>query len=319
MFTFIGGTTYISERRLKGVCQGGIWCGRSDPLPSSMPRSNDLKPSLQTLPPDLSIPAKKSSSSPATTPPTVTPLKGKPAKRKKEADIGVTQFIFDLPRAEEQALKEFELLPENTFQYKGLGRSNQQVEMMVCDCAFDPADDDPEDACGPHSNCINRLTQVECLKYECQTKEYCQNQRFSKKQYAAVEVVQTEKKGYGLRAGADISADEFVYEYIGEVVSQTSFLKRMQQYADEGIQHFYFMMLQREEVQLCARLHTRISIADCRLPYPFDSISTRQRKVVSLGLPTTHAIRTVMSRNGLWASVCGWVSSPSVTFNVAKN
>jgi hypothetical protein len=42
--------------------------------------------------------------------------------------------------------------------------------------------------------------------------------------------------------------DEFVYEYIGEVVSQTSFLKRMQQYADEGIQHFYFMMLQKEEV-----------------------------------------------------------------------
>ena len=28
---------------------------------------------------------------------------------------------------------------------------------------------------------------------------------FSKKQYAPVEVVQTEKKGYGLRAGADIA------------------------------------------------------------------------------------------------------------------
>ncbi len=44
-----------------------------------------------------------------------------------------------------------------------------------------------------------------------------------------------------------IRRDQFVYEYIGEVVSQPAFLKRMQDYADEGIQHFYFMMLQKEE------------------------------------------------------------------------
>lgn len=39
-----------------------------------------------------------------------------------------------------------------------------------------------------------------------------------------------------------------IYEYIGEVVKETTFRKRMQQYADEGIRHFYFMMLQKEEV-----------------------------------------------------------------------
>lgn len=57
----------------------------------------------------------------------------------------------------------------------------------------------------------------------------------------------TEKKGYGLRAGTDFPAETFVYEYIGEVVSQPAFMKRMKGYADEGIRHFYFMMLQREE------------------------------------------------------------------------
>jgi hypothetical protein len=103
-------------------------------------QSDDLYSSLQTLPPDLSMPANKSSPPTATPPTSGTPSKGKPPKRKKEADIGVTQFIHDLPRAEEQALKEFELLPENTFQHKGLGRSNQQVEMMVCDCVFDPGE-----------------------------------------------------------------------------------------------------------------------------------------------------------------------------------
>lgn len=42
--------------------------------------------------------------------------------------------------------------------------------------------------------------------------------------------------------------DTFIYEYVGDVVSQPSFLKRMRQYAEEGIRHFYFMMLQKEEV-----------------------------------------------------------------------
>ena len=42
--------------------------------------------------------------------------------------------------------------------------------------------------------------------------------------------------------------DTFVYEYVGDVVNQPSFLKRMRQYAEEGIRHFYFMMLQKDEV-----------------------------------------------------------------------
>jgi hypothetical protein len=41
--------------------------------------------------------------------------------------------------------------------------------------------------------------------------------------------------------------DDFIYEYIGEVVSEPSFLKRMRDYGDEGIEHFYFMMLQKDE------------------------------------------------------------------------
>jgi hypothetical protein len=46
-----------------------------------------------------------------------------------------------------------------------------------------------------------------------------------------------------------------IYEYIGEVVKETTFRKRMQQYAEEGIRHFYFMMLQKEEVRALIQLH----------------------------------------------------------------
>lgn len=37
--------------------------------------------------------------------------------------------------------------------------------------------DDPSDACGHDSDCINRLTQVECLSDDCRCRSHCQNQR----------------------------------------------------------------------------------------------------------------------------------------------
>jgi SET domain-containing protein len=82
---------------------------------------------------------------------------------------------------------------------------------------------------------------------DCRCGSSCQNQRFQKKEYADVEVIQTEKKGFGLRAGSAISAEAFIYEYIGEVVEESDFQKRMRRYHDERIPHFYFMMLQRDE------------------------------------------------------------------------
>jgi hypothetical protein len=47
--------------------------------------------------------------------------------------------------------------------------------------------------------------------------------------------------------------DTFIYEYVGEVVNSPSFKKRMRDYASEGICHFYFMMLQKDEV--CSLLY----------------------------------------------------------------
>lgn len=75
----------------------------------------------------------------------------------------------------------------------------------------------------------------------------CQNQRFQKRTYAKVTVIKTEKKGYGLRADTDIYPHEFVFEYIGEVVNEAQFRRRTVQYNDEGIQHFYFMSLTKNE------------------------------------------------------------------------
>jgi histone-lysine N-methyltransferase SETD2 len=62
-----------------------------------------------------------------------------------------------------------------------------------------------------------------------------------------VTVIKTDKKGFGLRAESDIRPHQFIYEYIGEVINEGHFRRRMRQYDEEGIKHFYFMSLNKGE------------------------------------------------------------------------
>ncbi len=87
---------------------------------------------------------------------------------------------------------------------------------------------------------------MECSD-DCGCGAACQNQRFQQKQFADVSVIKTEKKGYGLRANADLQPNDFIFEYIGEVIGEQSFRRRMRDYDDQGIKHFYFMSLTKGE------------------------------------------------------------------------
>lgn len=115
-------------------------------------------------------------------------------------------------------------------------------ETNVCDFS----DDGFNYACA--EDCINRATRLECIvgaSGSCG--DFCQNQRFQRKLYADISVIKTEKKGYGLRANADLEANDFIHEYVGEVINEPTFRRRMVQYDEEGIKHFYFMSLRKNE------------------------------------------------------------------------
>ena len=87
---------------------------------------------------------------------------------------------------------------------------------------------------------------MECVG-DCACGTACQNQRFQRREFANVSVIKTEKKGFGLRANVDLRAGDFIFEYIGEAINEAQFRRRMLQYDDEGIKHFYFMSLSRGE------------------------------------------------------------------------
>lgn len=90
------------------------------------------------------------------------------------------------------------------------------------------------------------MMRVECIN-GCNCGDDCQNQRFQKREWANVSVISTGKKGYGLRTDSDLHTDDFIFEYVGEVIAEGEFQKRRRRYDDEGIKHFYFMSLSTRE------------------------------------------------------------------------
>lgn len=158
-----------------------------------------------------------------------------------------TPMLFkDAEDKTEEAKTKFLEIPECTYISKSLGSIGLK-ELMACDCMEDwDHEKEMNMACGENSHCINRVTSVECTNKLCFCGKDCQNQRFQKKQYCDVKVIQTEKKGYGLVAQLTIAEGSFVYEYIGEVVDEQTFRQRMIDYDSRKLRHFYFMMLTKD-------------------------------------------------------------------------
>lgn len=156
------------------------------------------------------------------------------------------QLYLDEESKTEEALKTFQPIEKCWYQNKSLGSSGQ-TEYMTCDCTeqWDSVKGQ-NSACGEDSECINRATSVECVDDDCGCGDGCQNQRFQRQIYEPVTVFQTELKGYGLRADKVIGESSFIYEYIGEVINEDTFRKRMVTYDEKKFKHFYFMMLKKD-------------------------------------------------------------------------
>ncbi|KAF8985710.1 histone methyltransferase set2 [Entomortierella lignicola] len=153
--------------------------------------------------------------------------------------------IKHLPSALAEAQSSYQQIEHNI--YRGTNTGNSPVDdCLPCQCKYNPNRDPLWKACGP--DCINRNLLVECIEDDCPCGSYCLNRRFQTKQNAHVDVVKTEKKGYGLRAMEDLDHGTFVMEYIGEVLPHASFVKRTREYSLAGVEHFYFMSLQSDEV-----------------------------------------------------------------------
>ncbi|KAK6542534.1 histone methyltransferase set2 [Orbilia ellipsospora] len=163
------------------------------------------------------------------------PTKGKRGKKSRHIVL-----YNELPDKTEEAQSKFQLMEQCTYTPKSLADSGQEEELMSCDCRPEFSDG-ANHACA--RDCINAETFVECVDGDSNCGGQCRNQRFQRKEYANVSVIQTEMKGYGLRANVPMEPGTFIYEYIGEVINEAQFRKRREQYGKEDIKHFYFMSI----------------------------------------------------------------------------
>ena len=161
------------------------------------------------------------------------------------------KLFLEEPDRTQEALRTFRPLDTCLYSADYLGDSSN--EFMECDCPEERVlSEDPDNetyinhACGENSDCINRLTLIECVDGLCESTcgKKCENQRFQRRQYADINVFLTKQKGYGVRAQTNLEANTFIYEYIGEVIDEEEFRERMIQYDERHFKHFYFMMLQ---------------------------------------------------------------------------
>ncbi|KAE9378964.1 hypothetical protein N431DRAFT_326970 [Stipitochalara longipes BDJ] len=176
---------------------------------------------------------------------TLEPGKGPKLSRKSSQKVVARppRLFDDVEDSTVEAITVFQVIKECIYGAKSMG--NSEHDILDCDCS-EQWIDGKNHACGEDSDCINRATKMECMG-DCNCGVRCQNQRFQRKKYANVSVIKTEKKGYGLRANTDLNPNDFIFEYIGEVINEPAFRRRTYQYNEEGIKHFYFMSLTKNE------------------------------------------------------------------------
>lgn len=141
----------------------------------------------------------------------------------------------------------YEELAENVYvSERRRMRSKKDVKRMICDCTL-TKEEIERGFSGCTDDCLNRLLMMECGS-RCPTGEHCANRRFQKREYPKLEPFKTEKKGWGLKTTQDLPVGTFVMEYVGEVLDQREFKRRVKEYAHDRQRHYYFMALRADEI-----------------------------------------------------------------------
>ena len=83
----------------------------------------------------------------------------------------------------------------------------------------------------------------ECDPAVCPGGNNCQNQRFQKRLSPFLYTFNADGKGWGLKSKEDIKKGDFVIEYVGEVVDNNEFRRRLKAKQDAGDEAYYFLTL----------------------------------------------------------------------------
>ncbi|XP_075992665.1 SET domain containing 2 isoform X2 [Anticarsia gemmatalis] len=214
----------------------------SFPVPSEMPvkvksrwrRSSELEMGANS-------PANSPLASPSLPAQRLPPVAESPSLPEEEP-VPLSKEAYD--KIIEERMNQYQHLEENEYLCERM--ISKETKKMTCDCFMTKEElERGELACG--EDCLNRLLMIECNS-RCPVGDRCTNRRFQKRENGPLRVFYADKKGCGVEASEDISAGEFLMEYVGEVLDYEQFYKRAQAYSDDNNLHHYFMSLKGDTV-----------------------------------------------------------------------
>ncbi|KAK4025415.1 histone-lysine N-methyltransferase NSD2 isoform X1 [Daphnia magna] len=109
----------------------------------------------------------------------------------------------------------------------------------LCDCEVSEG----QPTCGSDTECLNRILLFECDPNVCAGGKLCQNQRFQQRLSPPLYSFNTGGKGWGLKSQADIKKGDFVIEYVGEIIDNSEFRRRLKAKQDAQDEAYYFLTL----------------------------------------------------------------------------
>ncbi|VUZ57572.1 unnamed protein product [Hymenolepis diminuta] len=101
--------------------------------------------------------------------------------------------------------------------------------------------------CGLDSNCLNRICSTNCVN--CKFGPLCRNQFFTQRTYPKQEMFYTDsRRGWGARTLQFIPKDEFVNEYVGELIDEAESRRRTDFAKENNVKCTYIMALDHRYV-----------------------------------------------------------------------
>lgn len=130
----------------------------------------------------------------------------------------------------------------NSLSYKKIRRNRYissdwyglKKKTPICNCLSDSKCD---------TECLNRSLFYECDRKSCPCGDECTNTTIQTAIKAPVEVFFTVDKGWGVRAQSEIKSGSFIIEYIGEVMSESEYIQRINTRYSEDV-HDYCIYLE---------------------------------------------------------------------------
>jgi len=116
------------------------------------------------------------------------------------------------------------------------------IDQQLCSCGTFPGYCD--------ERCQNRSLQQECTTSNCSCGAHaCRNRPFAVLHSSGalpLQLIKTERKGWGVKATRDLFEGELVVEYVGEVIDRETWEERKE--ALGRFEHMYFMAMNHAEI-----------------------------------------------------------------------